>query len=315
MALACVSMRSGELIDVSSVRGDYSKGHCYHPLEPLTEARHPMDRTAHIAQRIVGARIFEYGIIALILASGALLGLATSPAIVDQYGDAIAMGNRVILGVFIVEAALKMLALAPTSQRYFRDGWNVFDFAIIVFALVPATGSFAMVARLGRLLRVLRLISAIKELRLIVGALVRSIPSVANIMMLMSIVVYIYAIVGYHLFHEADPTHWRTLGISLLSLFRVITLEDWTDIMYAAMEHHGLAWLYFLSFVVGGTFVVANLFIAVVINNLDKAKVDQLKTLEEPPSREELLRELRTTQETLRRLEDRLSGYGGEGRR
>ena len=271
-----------------------------------------MDRTAHIAQRITGARIFEYGIIALILASGALLGLATSPDIVDQYGDAIAMGNRVILGVFIAEAALKMLALAPTSQRYFRDGWNVFDFAIIVFALVPATGSFAMVARLGRLLRVLRLISAIKELRLIVGALVRSIPSVANIMMLMSIVVYIYAIVGYHLFHEADPTHWRTLGISLLSLFRVITLEDWTDIMYAAMEHNGLAWLYFLSFVVGGTFVVANLFIAVVINNLDKAKVDQLKTLEEPVSREELLRELRTTQETLRRLEDRLGAYGEE---
>ena len=273
-----------------------------------------MDRTAHIAQRIVGARIFEYAIIALILASGALLGLATSPDIVDRYGDAIEMGNRVILGVFIVEAALKMLALAPTSQRYFRDGWNVFDFAIIVFALVPATGSFAMVARLGRLLRVLRLISAIKELRLIVGALVRSIPSVANIMMLMSIVVYIYAIVGYHLFHEADPTHWRTLGISLLSLFRVITLEDWTDIMYAAMEHHGLAWLYFLSFVVGGTFVVANLFIAVVINNLDKAKVDQLMTLETPPSREELLRELRTTQETLRRLEERLGGYGREGR-
>ncbi len=268
-----------------------------------------MDRTAHIARRIVGARIFEYAIIALILLSGALLGLATSPAIVDRYGDAIAMGNRVILGVFIVEAALKMLALAPTSQRYFRDGWNVFDFAIIVFALVPATGSFAMVARLGRLLRVLRLISAIKELRLIVGALVRSIPSVANIMMLMSIVVYIYAIVGYHLFHEADPTHWRTLGISLLSLFRIITLEDWTDIMYAAMEHHGLAWLYFLSFVVGGTFVVANLFIAVVINNLDKAKVEQLNALETPPSQEELLRELRSTQETLRRLEDRLSGY------
>ena len=197
-------------------------------------------------------------------------------------------------------------------------GACAFEYAIIalilasVFALVPATGSFAMVARLGRLLRVLRLISAIKELRFIVGALVRSIPSVANIMMLMSIV-YIYAIVGYHLFHEADPTHWRTLGVSLLSLFRVITLEDWTDIMYAAMEHHGLAWLYFVSFVVGGTFVVANLFIAVVINNLDKAKTDQLKTLAEPVSRDELLRELRSTQETLRRLEDRLSGYG-EGR-
>ena len=268
-----------------------------------------MDRIPQLTQRIVGARIFEYAIIVLILASGALLGLATSPSIADRYGDALMRGNQIILGVFIVEAALKMTALAPQPQRYFRDGWNVFDFAIIVFALIPATGSFAMVARLGRLLRVLRLISAIKELRLIVGALVRSIPSVANIMMLMSIVVYIYGIVGYHLFHEADPTHWRTLGISLLSLFRIITLEDWTDIMYAAMEHHGLAWLYFVSFVVGGTFVVVNLFIAVVINNLDKAKTDQLRALQEPVSQEELLRELRTTQETLRRLEDRLGGY------
>ena len=274
-----------------------------------------MDRIPHLAQRITGARAFEYAIIALILLSGALLGLGTSPSMVDRYGDALVLGNQLILGVFVVEAALKITARAPQPQRYFSDGWNVFDFTIIVFALIPATGSFAMIARLGRLLRVLRLISAIKELRLIVGALVRSIPSVANIMMLMSIIVYIYAIIGYHLFHEADPTHWRTLGISLLSLFRIITLEDWTDIMYAAMEHHGLAWLYFLSFVVGGTFVVANLFIAVVINNLDKAKIDQLNALQEPVSQEELLRELRTTQETLRRLEDRLVGYGGESRR
>ena len=255
-----------------------------------------------------GARAFEYAI----LTSGALLVLGTSRGMVDSYGDALVLGNRIILAVFIVEAALKMIALAPSPQRYFRDGWNVFGFAIIVFAIVPATGSFAMVARLGRLLRVLRLISAIKELRLIVGALVRSIPSVANIMMLMSIIVYIYAIVGYHLFNEADPTHWRNLGISLLSLFRIITLEDWTDIMYAAMEHHGLAWVYFLSFVVGGTFVVANLFIAVVINNLDKAKDDQLRALQAPVSRDELLRELRSAQDTLRRLEDRLSGYGEE---
>ena len=270
-----------------------------------------MARIPHFVQRVVGARAFEYAIIALILTSGALLGLGTSPGIVERYGDALTRGNQLILAVFVVEAALKMTALAPQPQRYFRDGWNVFDFAIIVFALVPATGSFAMIARLGRLLRVLRLISAIKELRLIVGTLVRSIPSVANIMMLMSIIVYIYAIVGYHLFHEADPTHWRNLGISLLSLFRVITLEDWTDIMYAAMEHHPLAWLYFVSFVVGGTFVVANLFIAVVINNLDNAKTEQLRTLQEPVSQEELLRELRTTQETLRRLEDRLTSYGG----
>ncbi|MCY3640080.1 MAG: ion transporter, partial [Gammaproteobacteria bacterium] len=101
-------------------------------------------------------------------------------------------------------------------------------------------------------------------------------------------------------------THWRNLGISLLSLFRIVTLEDWTDIMYAAMATHGWAWAYFVSFVVLGTFVVINLFIAVVLNNLDEAKQERLRELETTPGREEILRELKTTQQMLARLERRL---------
>ena len=152
----------------------------------------------------------------------------------------------------------------------------------------------------------LRLISAVPELRLIVATLVRSIPSMLNIVALMSLVVYIYAIVGYQLFHEHDPTHWRNLGISLLSLFRVVTLEDWTDIMYKAMELHPMAWVYFVSFVVLGTFVVINLFIAVVINNLDEAKQERLAQLEQLQYRDTLLDEIRSTQQSLRRLEEQL---------
>ena len=127
-----------------------------------------------------------------------------------------------------------------------------------------------------------------------------------NIVALMSLVVYIYAIVGFQLFHEHDPVHWRNLGISLLSLFRVVTLEDWTDIMYKAMELHPLAWLYFVSFVVLGTFVVINMFIAVVINNLDEAKKERLAQLEAPLYRDNLLEEIRATQESLARLEEQL---------
>ena len=163
-----------------------------------------------------------------------------------------------------------------------------------------------MIARLARLLRVLRLISTIQELRLIVSTLVRSIPSMGHVMLLMSIIFYIYAITGHQLFHEHDPVHWRNLGISLLSLFRVVTLEDWTDIMYIAMELHPMAWIYFVSFVVVGTFVVINLFIAVVLNNLEEAKAERLRELEQPVSREEILRDLRSTQKALRRLEERL---------
>ena len=265
-----------------------------------------MQQISLIADRLVNKAAFEYTIITLILLNGVFLGLGTSPVLEQQYGDLLHLGNQIILGVFIVEALLKMIALAPRVDMYFRDGWNVFDFLVIVFSLIPATGEFAMVARLARLLRVLRLISAIRELRLIVAALVRSIPSVGHVMLLMSIIVYIYAIIGYQLFHEHDPMHWRSLGISVLTLFNIITLEGWTVVMDNAMQLHSWAWVYFVSFVVAGTFVVINLFIAIIINNLDEAKAERLRELEPPVSRAELLRELRTTRDALRRLEQRL---------
>ena len=265
-----------------------------------------MQQVSQFAERLVNRSAFEYTIIALILGNGALLGLGTFPTLEQQYGDLLHLGNQIVLAVFIIEALLKMAALAPRVDMYFRDGWNVFDFLVIVFSLVPATGEFAMIARLARLLRVLRLISAIRELRLIVAALVRSIPSVGHVILLMSIIVYIYAIIGYQLFHEHDPAHWRSLGISVLTLFNIITLEGWTLVMENAMQLHSWAWVYFVSYVIAGTFVVINLFIAIIINNLDEAKAERLRELEPPVSREELLRELRTTQDALRRLEQRL---------
>ena len=266
-----------------------------------------MNRVVNFCHRLVKARAFEYGIIGVIIANSILLGMETSETLERHYGHWMHMGNQVALGIFIVEAALKIIAVAPRIQRYFFDGWNLFDFLIIVLALVPSTGQFAMIARLARLLRVLRLITAIKELRLIIAALMRSIPSVGHVMMLMSIIVYIYAVMGYHLFHEHDPDNWRTLGISLLTLFNIITLEGWTDIMRTAMEMNPFAWIYFVSFVIVGTFVVINMFIAIIINNLDEAKADRLRKLQQPVSREELLNELRSTREALSRLEDRLN--------
>ena len=258
------------------------------------------------AHRLTKSHKFEYFIVGLILINAVLVGVETLPRVMQHYDHWIMLGFQITLIIFIVEAALKMFAQWPRPDRYFRDGWNVFDFAIIVLALVPATGGFAIVARMARLLRLLRLVSAVQELRLIVATLVRSIPSMLHIVVLMSLIVYVYAIIGYQLFHEHDPEHWRNLGISLLSLFRVVTLEDWTDIMYKAMELHPLTWMYFVSFVVLGTFVVINLFIAVVINNLDEAKQERLRDLEQAPTADSLLSELRATQQSLRRLEEQL---------
>ena len=259
-----------------------------------------------LSHRLTKSHGFEYFIVALILGNAVLLGVETLPQVMNGFPWWIGLGHKVTLGVFIAEAALKIFAQYPRPHRYFRDGWNIFDFSIIVFSLIPATGGFAVIARMARLLRLLRLVSAVPELRLIVATLVRSIPGMLHILALMSLMVYVYAIIGWQLFHEHDPEHWRNLGIALLSLFRVVTLEDWTDIMYKAIEYHPLTWMYFVSFVVFGTFVVINLFIAVVINNLDEAKQERLQQLEQAPTADSLLSELRATQQSLRRLEDQL---------
>ena len=259
-----------------------------------------------VAQRVAAAAWFHWGVVGVIGVNALVIGLDTSAFLAERYGAWFKAANQLFLGIFVVEAIVKLIAQWPRPQRYFKDGWNVFDFAIIVVSLLPSTGELATLARLARLLRVLRLVSALPELRLIVTTLVRSIPSMFNVVCLMSVIFYIYAVAGYHLFHDIDPTHWRTLGIAALTLFRVVTLEDWTDVMYAAMAHHWWAWAYFVSFVVVGTFVVINLFIAVVLNNLDEAKAQRLNELVSPPSREELLRELLETQASLKRLEDRL---------
>jgi voltage-gated sodium channel len=179
-----------------------------------------------------------------------------------------------------------------------------------VLSLVPATKEFALVARLVRVLRVLRLVSAVPQLRLIVATLVRSIPSMGHVIMLMSIIFYIYAVIGFHLFHEHDAEHWGTLGASLLTLFGIVTLEGWVQVMETALELHRWAWVYFVSFVLIGTFVMLNLFIAVVINNLDASKAAEIEELRQPVTHDEVLRELRRTRDALAALEGRLESLG-----
>ncbi len=225
-----------------------------------------------ICRRITEWRWFERFIIALIILNAIVLGLETYPAVAIPYESVLLSINHLVLIIFAVEAILKITAAAPVFSRYFGEGWNLFDFCVVVFSLVPQTGEYALIARTVRLLRILRLITAVPELRLIISTLIKSLPGLGNVILLISIVFYIYAIAGYHMFHEHDPFHWGSLGISLITLFRVLTLEDWTDVMYRAMELNSFAWMFFISFVIIAAFIVINLFIAVVINNLHKAQ-------------------------------------------
>jgi len=257
-------------------------------------------------KRLTESPLFQNTITALIVINGVVLGLETSENISGRYGGILHWTNNFILGLFVVEVVLKLVAACPRPQDYFRDGWNVFDFSIVTFSLLPFSGEYATIARLLRLLRVMRLLSALPELRLIISTVLRTIPSMGHVVLLLSVLFYIYGVAGYHAFHEHDPTHWRTLGIALLTLFRIVTLEDWTDVMYAGMDLHPMAWIYFVSFVVLGTFMVLNLFIAILLNNLDEAKAAEARESISPVAQEELLDAIRKAQATLEDLQARM---------
>jgi voltage-gated sodium channel len=267
----------------------------------------PVNPVQAFARRIVNAHAFEPFMIGLILFNAVLIGLETSPEMIERYGDWLHLGNDLILAVFIAEAVLKITAVAPRFMLYFGSGWNLFDFGIVALSLIPATGEFALVARLVRILRVLRLISAVPQLRLIVATLVRSIPSMGHVIMLMSVIFYIYAITGVHFFAADDADHWGSLGASLLTLFQLVTLEGWVDVMDAVIDNHPWAWIYFVSFVLLGTFVILNLFIAVVINNLETSKLEQLQELDQPTTHEDVLKELDRTRDALRELQSKIA--------
>ncbi len=245
-------------------------------------------------RRLVATSAFQWSVLGVIIAAGVVVGLETSPSLMERYGDLLHLADRIILWLFVVEAALKMFQHGAKWHRYFRDPWNIFDFTIIVVCFLPLHGEFAAVLRLARVLRAARLVSAVPSLQLLVGSLLRSLPSMVWVGLLLLLLFYIYAVLGVFLFRGNDPTHFSDLGTAMLTLFRVATLEDWTDVMYIQMygsdRYAGyvnqtdlprtsearpmIAIGFFVSFVLLGTMIMLNLFIGVIINSMDEAKAD-----------------------------------------
>ena len=230
--------------------------------------------------RITESAVFRRFIIAVILLAAVVVGLETDRGLMERHGGLLHAIDRIILGVFVVEILLKLAAKAPRPQRYFCDPWNVFDFVIVVVCLLPMHAEFAAVLRLARVLRVLRLVTSLPKLQLLVGALLKSIPSMGYVGVLLSLLFYIYAVSGVFFFGEANPEHFGGLGRALLTLAGVITLEGWTDLMYGLLAPGAAVSkvkviVYFLSFVLFGTMIMLNLFIGVIMNSMQEMQEEK----------------------------------------
>jgi voltage-gated sodium channel len=238
-------------------------------------------------------------VVTVIIVNAVTLGLETSAAAMALAGPLLHLVDRAALAFFVVELALRVLAL---GRRFFREPWNLFDFVIVGIALLPQTGGLSVLRSL-RILRALRLVSAVPAMRRVVGALLSALPGMGSVAALLLLVFYVFAVMATKLFGPSFPEWFGTLGASLYSLFQIMTLESWSmGIVRPVMVAHPLAWLFFVPFILVTTFAVLNLFIAIIVNAMQaghQADSEQLELDHREVMAE--LRALRAELEALRR--------------
>lgn len=214
-------------------------------------------------------RLFEVFVVSVIIFSALVVGAktydisATTLTIISWLDMAITL-------FFALEIAIRFMA-EERKRRFFVNGWNVFDSLIVIISLIPIENSeMALVGRLVRIFRVLRMVSVVPELRELLNSLLSALPKLGYVVLLMFIIFYIYGAFGAILFNQINPVLWGDISISMLTLFRVMTFEDWTDVMYETMEIYPLSWLYFLSFIFLTAFAFLNMVIGIVVSVVEE---------------------------------------------
>ncbi|MGM0844720.1 MAG: ion transporter [Bacillota bacterium] len=259
---------------------------------------------------IVYNRNFNSFITFLIICNAIIVGLETYPSIYEPNRTAFMIVDYVILIIFGVEIVLK---LAAERMKFFNNGWNVFDFIIVTGSLILYNTSFVSVLRIFRVLRVLRTISALPSLRRIVTALFMAIPAIGSVTLLMTIIFYVYAVIGTAFYANIAPEYFGDLQLSFLTLFQVFTLESWASGVFRPIFiEAGWSWLYFVSFIVIATFIMINLIVGEIVNNAQKLSEEMEKETQEIKEDTIEIQELKIE---VRELKELLRNYINDNKR
>ena len=240
---------------------------------------------------------FTGTIMAVIIVNAAVIGLETVPYLERNYGGVLNILDSTAIVVFVVEILAKLIVY---RHRFFLSGWNVFDLAIVVAALIPGSREFSVLRAL-RILRVLRLISVIPKMRQVVQGLLSAIPAMGTVIFLLILIFYIFAVMATKLFGESFPQWFGSIGASLYSLFQIMTLESWSmGIVRPVMEVYPQAWIFFVPFILITSFVVLNLFIAIIVNAMHETQ-DEAETAE----RDAIMQEIKALHAKIDRIAER----------
>jgi len=264
-------------------------------------------------ERLVESERFQFFIGGAIVLNAVVIGLSTYREVTENYATALSVANNVLYGVFLVELLLRIASYGTRPWNFFRSGWNVFDFIVIGAVLVPAVRNQATVLRLLRLARVIRLIRFLPDARVLIVTITRATPAVLSMVVLTLLIIFTYGVVGWSMFGAALPERWGTIGAAMLSLFILLTLEGFPELLAEAQAVTPWAPLFFLSYVLIAAFVVFNLLIGIVINSMDQARQEEIAqraSATDGDPMEALSARLREVQRMLEELQGELAAVG-----
>jgi len=249
---------------------------------------------------VLDSDVFGRFITAVILVNAVTLGMETSDAVMARIGELVLLIDKLCLVIFILEIGAKLIVW---RLRFFRNGWNVFDFLIVGIALAPAAQGFSVLRAL-RILRVLRVISVAPRLRRVVEGFITALPGMGSVFLLMAIIFYIGSVMATKLFGSSFPEWFGTLGLSAYSLFQIMTLESWSmGIVRPVMELHSYAWAFFVPFIMVTTFAVVNLLVGLIVNSMQDAHSEE-EGERTDAYRDQVLSRLEAIEARIARLQD-----------
>jgi voltage-gated sodium channel len=226
-------------------------------------------------RRIASDARFDALMLGVITLNAIVLGAETYDSVEHRYGDALHTLNDVFLGAFVVELAIRIVACWPRPVDFFRSGWNVFDFVVVTASFLPGLRENATLLRLLRLARIVRAVRFLPDLRVIFAAVIRSVPGVSSLALMTLLLVYLYGMVGWLIFHDSDPESFGNVGEAMVTMFVLLTLENLPTYIERGQELSNWTLLFYLSYVLVASFLIFNLFIGIVINSMEEARAEE----------------------------------------
>jgi voltage-gated sodium channel len=226
-------------------------------------------------RRIASSARFDALMLGVITLNAIVLGAETYDGVEDRYGDVLHLLNGVFLGAFVVELAIRIVACWPRPVDFFKSGWNVFDFIVVTASFLPGLRENATLLRLLRLARIVRAVRFLPDLRVIFAAVIRSVPGVSSLALMTLLLVYLYGMVGWLIFHDSDPESFGNVGEAMVTMFVLLTLENLPTYIERGQELSDWTLLFYLSYVLVASFLIFNLFIGIVINSMEEARAEE----------------------------------------